>query len=76
MGFYGDGNAHSSTMSGTNWKAAVDEAAVGEAQVWQAGEGDEGHGHEWRWHAAADGFPGFFEGGDVCCHFFGGFVVH
>ena len=56
--------------------AAVDEAAVGEAQVWQAGEGDEGHGHEWRWHAAADGFPGFFEGGDVCCHFFGGFVVH
>lgn len=56
--------------------AAIDEAAVGEAQVWQAGEGDEGHGHKWRWHAAADGFPGFFEGGDVCCHFFGGFVVH
>lgn len=56
--------------------AAVDEAAVGEAQVWQAGEGDEGHGHEWRWHDAADGFPGFFEGGDVCSHFFGGFIVH
>ena len=56
--------------------AAVDEAAVGEAEVRQAGERDEGHGHEWGWHIAADGFPGFFEGGDVCCHFFGGFIVH
>ena len=56
--------------------AAVDETAVGEAQVWQAGEGDEGHGHEWGWHIAADGFPGFFELGDVGGHVFGGFVVH
>ena len=56
--------------------AAVDEAAVGEAEVRQAGERDEGHGHEWGWHVAADGFPGFFELGDVGGHVFGGFVVH